>query len=181
MVSSPGRMQSAFTAGELADILEERTTLKYFSTGLKHAENIVVAPQGGFRLRDGLRLIGDLPATASRLIPFDASIGTSLIWCWQVTIARYGMRLRFQRRSRCLAWALSPTISPSPSGWTLFSCFITSCSQSVSDTHNLAGSLMIFLTRSSQTTITAKRIPTVCRRPGAWNSLAWSAVPLSSC
>ncbi len=77
MVSSPGRMQSAFTAGELADILEERTTLKYFSTGLKHAENIVVAPQGGFRLRDGLRLIGDLPATASRLIPFDASIGTS--------------------------------------------------------------------------------------------------------
>lgn len=76
MVSGPGRMQSAFTAGELAEILEERTTLKYFSTGLKHAENIVVAPQGGFRLRDGLRLIGDLPSDATRIFPFDASNGT---------------------------------------------------------------------------------------------------------
>lgn len=76
MVSGPGRMQSAFTAGELAEILEERTSLKYFSTGLKHAENIVVAPQGGFRLRDGLRLIGDLPADAARIFPFDASNGT---------------------------------------------------------------------------------------------------------
>ena len=76
MVSGPGRMQSAFTAGELAEILEERTTLKYFSTGLKHAENIVVAPQGGFRLRDGLRLIGNLSADANRIFPFDASNGT---------------------------------------------------------------------------------------------------------
>ncbi|MDQ1185935.1 hypothetical protein [Agrobacterium larrymoorei] len=75
MVSSPGRMQSAFTAGELAEILEERTTLKYFATGLKYAENIVIAPQGGFRLRDGLRLIGDLPADADRLFTFDASNG----------------------------------------------------------------------------------------------------------
>jgi hypothetical protein len=69
-------MQSAFTAGELAEILEERTTLKYFSTGLKHAENIVVAPQGGFRLRDGLRLVGDLPADAARIFAFDASNGS---------------------------------------------------------------------------------------------------------
>lgn len=76
MVSSPGRMQSAFTAGELAEILEERTTLKYFATGLKRAENIVIAPQGGFRLRDGLRLIGDLPADAARILPFDASNGS---------------------------------------------------------------------------------------------------------
>lgn len=76
MVSGPGRTQSAFTAGELADILEERTTLKYFATGLKRAENIVVAPQGGFRLRDGLRLIGDLPSDAARIFPFDASNGT---------------------------------------------------------------------------------------------------------
>ncbi len=76
MVSGPGRLQSAFTAGELAEILEERTTLKYFSTGLKRAENIVVAPQGGFRLRDGLRFVGDLPADAARIFPFDASNGT---------------------------------------------------------------------------------------------------------
>jgi len=76
MVSSPGRMQSAFTAGELVEILEERTTLKYFSTGLKRAENIVVAPQGGFRLRDGLRFVGDLPQDAARIFPFDASNGS---------------------------------------------------------------------------------------------------------
>ncbi len=76
MVSGPGRMQSAFTAGELAEILEERTTLKYFATGLKRAENIVVAPQGGFRLRDGLRFVGDLPTDAARIFPFDASNGS---------------------------------------------------------------------------------------------------------
>jgi hypothetical protein len=76
MVASPGRPQSAFTAGELSELLEERTTLKYFSTGLKYAENITISVQGGFRLRDGLRLIGDLPANADRIIPFDASNGT---------------------------------------------------------------------------------------------------------
>ncbi|MFK0330906.1 hypothetical protein ACIQUB_07260 [Rhizobium sp. NPDC090275] len=76
MVSSPGRPQSAFTAGELSELLEERTTLKYFSTGLKYAENITISVQGGFRLREGLRLIGDLPANAERIIPFDASNGT---------------------------------------------------------------------------------------------------------
>lgn len=77
MVARPGRLQSVFTAGELSPLLEERTSLKYFATGLKHAENIVVLVQGGFRLRDGLRLAGDLPADASRIFPFDASTGVS--------------------------------------------------------------------------------------------------------
>lgn len=77
MVGRPGRMQAAFTAGELDPLLEERTTLKYFSTGLKYAENIVIAPQGGFRQRDGLRSIGALAANASKILPFDASNGSS--------------------------------------------------------------------------------------------------------
>lgn len=77
MVGRPGRMQTAFTSGEHDPLLEERTTLKYFGTGLKYAENIVVAPQGGFRQRDGLRSLGSLPANAAKIIPFDASNGTS--------------------------------------------------------------------------------------------------------
>lgn len=75
MVARPGRMQSAFTAGELGPYLHDRTQLKYFSTGLQHAENIVVIPQGGFRLRDGLRLVGDLPSNAQKVFPFHASTG----------------------------------------------------------------------------------------------------------
>lgn len=77
MVGRPGRMQTAFTSGEHDPLLEERTTLKYFSTGLKYAENIAVAPQGGFRQRDGLRHIGVLANNAEKIIPFDASNGTS--------------------------------------------------------------------------------------------------------
>lgn len=77
MVARPGRTQAAFTAGELDPRLHDRTSLKYFSTGLKHAENIVITPQGGLRLSDGLRLIGDLPAGADRVFPFDASNGES--------------------------------------------------------------------------------------------------------
>lgn len=77
MVARPGRTQAAFTAGELDPRLHDRTTLKYFSTGLKHAENVVITPQGGLRLSDGLRLVGDLPAGADRIFPFDASNGLS--------------------------------------------------------------------------------------------------------
>lgn len=77
MVARPGRTQAAFTAGELDPRLHDRTSLKYFSTGLKHAENIVITPQGGLRLSDGLRLVGDLPAGADRVFPFDASNGES--------------------------------------------------------------------------------------------------------
>lgn len=77
MVARPGRTQSAFTAGELGPYLHDRTQLKYFSTGLQHAENIVIVPQGGFSLRDGLRLVGDLPASAERIFPFHASTGAA--------------------------------------------------------------------------------------------------------
>jgi hypothetical protein len=77
MVARPGRTQAAFTAGELDPRLHDRTNLKYFSTGLKHAENIVITPQGGLRLSDGLRLVGDLPEDANRIFPFDASNGAS--------------------------------------------------------------------------------------------------------
>lgn len=77
MVARPGRTQAAFTAGELDPRLHDRTTLKYFSTGLKHAENIVITPQGGLRLSDGMRLVGNLPAGADRIFPFDASNGLS--------------------------------------------------------------------------------------------------------
>ncbi|MET3601050.1 hypothetical protein [Martelella mangrovi] len=75
MVSSPGDTQAAFTAGELDPKLEERTRLKYYGTGLKHAENITIAPQGGFTLRPGLRHVGALPATADRIFPFESSQG----------------------------------------------------------------------------------------------------------
>lgn len=77
MVARPGRPQAAFTAGELDPLLHERTGLKYFSTGLKHAENIVVLAQGGFRLRDGTRFIGTLPSNAERIFPFAASTGAA--------------------------------------------------------------------------------------------------------
>lgn len=77
MVARPGRLQSAFTAGELGPYLFDRTQLKYFSTGLQHAENVVIIPQGGFRLRDGLRLVGDLPANAVKIFPFHASNGAA--------------------------------------------------------------------------------------------------------
>lgn len=77
MSARPGRMQSAFTAGELDPLLHERTTLKYFSTGLKRAENVFVMAQGGFRLRDGTRYVGDLSIGSERIIPFDASTGSA--------------------------------------------------------------------------------------------------------
>ena len=75
MVARPGRMQSAFTAGELGPYLHDRTQLKYFSTGVQHAENVVMIPQGGFRGRDGLRLVGDVHPEAAKIFPFHASSG----------------------------------------------------------------------------------------------------------
>ncbi|MHA7968981.1 phage tail protein [Rhizobium sp. CAU 1783] len=77
MSARPGRTQAAFTAGELDPLLHDRTQLKYFSTGLKHAENVVITPQGGMRLSDGLRHVGDLAPDADRIFPFDASNGAS--------------------------------------------------------------------------------------------------------
>lgn len=75
MTARPGRLQSAFTAGEIEPLLHERDELKYFQTGAKFAQNVEFMPQGGFRVRDGLRHVGELPATARRLVPFTASTG----------------------------------------------------------------------------------------------------------
>lgn len=75
MVGRPGKLQSSFTAGELDPLMHERTELKYHGQGLAIAENIEVAPQGGFFVRKGLRDIGAAPADAARLFPFDASNG----------------------------------------------------------------------------------------------------------
>lgn len=77
MSSSPGRMQAAFTAGELDRSLYDRTTLKYFSTGAARVENVVIVPQGGFTLRDGLRHIDNVANDAARIMPFRASDGSS--------------------------------------------------------------------------------------------------------
>lgn len=77
MTAQPGRQQAAFTAGELDPLLHDRTELKYFSTGLSWAENVEISPQGGFRVRDGMRDVGAVNANATRLFPFDASNGVS--------------------------------------------------------------------------------------------------------
>lgn len=76
-MAGPGRMQAAFTAGELDKSLFDRTTLKYFSTGAAHVENVVIVPQGGFTLRGGLRDIGSVAVDAARIMPFRASDGAS--------------------------------------------------------------------------------------------------------
>lgn len=77
MSAMPGRMQAAFTAGELDERLYDRTSLKYFSTGAARMENVVIIPQGGFTIRDGTRYIGNLNADARRIFAFDASDGAS--------------------------------------------------------------------------------------------------------
>jgi hypothetical protein len=77
MVARPGRLQSAFTAGELDPQLTERTELKYFNTGLASAENVLIIPQGGFRNRPGLRDVGVINPEASRLFSFEASDGAA--------------------------------------------------------------------------------------------------------
>ena len=77
MVARAGRLQSAFTAGELEPLLGERDELKYFNNGAKRAENVEFMPQGGFRNRDGLRHIGDTDAAAKRIFGFNASNGAA--------------------------------------------------------------------------------------------------------
>lgn len=77
MVARPGRLQSAFTAGELDPHLHERTQLKYFQTGADYMENVVSIPQGGFGLRGGLVDIGAVNASAERLFAFKASDGSA--------------------------------------------------------------------------------------------------------
>lgn len=77
MAGNIGRTQAAFTAGELDPKIHERVELKYFSAGAARFENVEIAPQGGFRNRDGLRDIGEVHPAATRLIPFNASTGDS--------------------------------------------------------------------------------------------------------
>lgn len=75
MSSRPGRPQSVFNSGEIDPLMHERTELKYYNAGLKRAENIEITPQGGFRLRDGLRDVGALQADAARILAFNSSQG----------------------------------------------------------------------------------------------------------
>lgn len=77
MIPRPGRMQAAFTAGELDPQLHARTELKYHGSGLRRAENVQILPQGGFRVREGLRRLGSANAAAQRLGQFQNSQGTA--------------------------------------------------------------------------------------------------------
>jgi hypothetical protein len=75
MAAKQGKLQSSFNAGEIDPLIHERVELKYYSGGLRRAENIEITPQGGFRLRDGFRDRGALAADASRLFAFTSSQG----------------------------------------------------------------------------------------------------------
>jgi len=75
MVARPGREQAAFTAGELDTFLHARTELKYYSSGMSRAENILCRAQGGFDQADGLRRRRGLPAGAKAGVDFTASNG----------------------------------------------------------------------------------------------------------
>lgn len=77
MVRQAGKAQAAFTAGEIDESLWDRNELKYRQNGLKFAENVVFAPQGGLTARDGQRDVGALSADAARLLPFKSSAGLS--------------------------------------------------------------------------------------------------------
>lgn len=85
MVARPGRIQTTFTAGELDEMVIDRTELKYYHTGAKRAENVELHPQGGVSVRDGFRHITMLDNTSSRLIPFKDSKGKA----WELAL-RHG-------------------------------------------------------------------------------------------
>ena len=75
MVAKPGRLQATYTSGELDPFEYDRIELKFYSSGLKWAENIALHPQGGFSLRNCTRHGVGLDITSSRLIPFKNSEG----------------------------------------------------------------------------------------------------------
>jgi hypothetical protein len=77
MVEVTGRIQVAFTAGEIDPAMVDRTELKYYHSGALRAENVVFAPQGGFRSRPGLRRVAAVPADARALLSFVNSQGAS--------------------------------------------------------------------------------------------------------
>jgi hypothetical protein len=76
MSGQPGRLQTTFNALELGPRLIERSELKYFQTGAARAENVEALPQGGFSVRQGLRHIASVPATAERIVAFRANDGS---------------------------------------------------------------------------------------------------------
>lgn len=75
MVARPGTIKPVFNAGEVTERFDERPNLKAFSGGLAYAENVELLPQGGFGLKPGLRHVGDVAATAARLVPFTSNAG----------------------------------------------------------------------------------------------------------
>lgn len=83
MVARPGRIQTTFSSGEIAPSFHARTEQKAYNGGLARAENIEIVPQGGFRVAPRLAHVGDAPATASRIFPFDASDGSA----WDVILS----------------------------------------------------------------------------------------------
>lgn len=77
MVARPGRLQTVFHSLEIDPLLHERTDLKAYNSGLARAENVIAFPQGGFRVRPGLRDVGALEPTAARIFAFNASTGSA--------------------------------------------------------------------------------------------------------
>lgn len=77
MTGLPGRQLSSFTAGEIDRLLWYRDDLKYRHAGLSLAQNIEIAPQGGFRQASGTRLMGQVMSSARRLLAFRNSRGMS--------------------------------------------------------------------------------------------------------
>ena len=76
MAGQPGRLQTTFNSLELGPRLHERSEIKYFQTGLAYAQNIEALPQGGFSGRAGLRHVGQVLSTATRLVDFRANNGS---------------------------------------------------------------------------------------------------------
>lgn len=76
-MARPGHIQSVFSSGEIDPGLDTRFEQKAFNGGLRWAENVEFVPQGGFRLGPRTVHIGDLPATASKIMPFTARDGTT--------------------------------------------------------------------------------------------------------
>lgn len=60
-------VQTNFTSGELADVLDSRTDVKSYYNGADKLRNCLLVPQGPARRRPGLEHIGILPETLTRI------------------------------------------------------------------------------------------------------------------
>ncbi|MFG1383247.1 phage tail protein [Xanthobacter versatilis] len=74
MPGRPGRIQSSFASGELADTLEARKDLKYYNSGLRQAVNCLVLPQGPLTLRPYFRQLGRRRRTLAAIATGSATI-----------------------------------------------------------------------------------------------------------